>query len=330
MMKNNELFHAYTPETCGPAKMPDSNNQEQLSTISRYVLMTAAHNEEATIERTIESVISQSQLPAAWAIVSDNSNDGTYPIIQKYQSKYSWIRSHHVTRPAGRSFAAKAKALKLALNLLDGLQYDLIGNIDADVALDRTFFATLIERFDQDRRLGLGGGYVYEDTQGEFTSRRLNNRDAVSHAAQLARRSLFEDMGGYPLLKFGGEDWYASVMARMRGWHAAAFDDLKIYHFRPCKTPIRSAFRSGRMDYSFGSYPPFEALKCLRRCYDKPFLPGIVRMAGFIWEGCCGEGKLIPQDLAEFLRNEQKGRVHALFQRALRGSGPSHQGTAQY
>ncbi len=40
-----------------------------------YVLMTAAHDEERFIERTIASVLSQTLLPQVWVIVSDNSTD---------------------------------------------------------------------------------------------------------------------------------------------------------------------------------------------------------------------------------------------------------------
>ena len=42
-----------------------------------YVLITPARNEEAFIEKTIQSVISQTVLPAKWVIVNDGSTDTT-------------------------------------------------------------------------------------------------------------------------------------------------------------------------------------------------------------------------------------------------------------
>ena len=42
-----------------------------------YVLITAARNEATCIERTIASVARQTRPPAAWAVVSDGSTDGT-------------------------------------------------------------------------------------------------------------------------------------------------------------------------------------------------------------------------------------------------------------
>jgi hypothetical protein len=41
----------------------------------RFVLITPAHNEEALIKKTIESVISQTILPMRWVIVDDGSTD---------------------------------------------------------------------------------------------------------------------------------------------------------------------------------------------------------------------------------------------------------------
>ncbi|MCK4830926.1 glycosyltransferase family 2 protein, partial [bacterium] len=49
-----------------------------------YVLITPARNEEDYIEKTIQSVISQTILPAKWVIVSDGSTDLTDEIVEKY------------------------------------------------------------------------------------------------------------------------------------------------------------------------------------------------------------------------------------------------------
>ena len=56
-----------------------------------YILITPAYNEEAFIEDTIRSVISQTILPTKWVIVSDGSTDCTDEIVGKYLSSNSWI-----------------------------------------------------------------------------------------------------------------------------------------------------------------------------------------------------------------------------------------------
>ena len=53
-----------------------------LAKLPNYVLITPARNEEAFIEKTIQSVVSQTILPAKWVIVSDGSTDRTDEIVK--------------------------------------------------------------------------------------------------------------------------------------------------------------------------------------------------------------------------------------------------------
>jgi poly-beta-1,6-N-acetyl-D-glucosamine synthase len=286
-----------------------------------YVLMTAAHNEEANIGSTIESVLSQAEIPAKWVIVSDNSDDRTDQIIQSYEKSYHWIKYLRVNRQSGRSFASKVRALQLADRALNNLCFDFIGNIDADVTVGPTYFSTLADRLAADRTLGLAGGFVYEESGGKYVSRRLNSEQSVPHAAQLMRRACYESIGGYAVLRFGGEDWHAMVSAKMNGWHIEAFPDLEIFHQRSSamtRKMITNSFRAGRMDYSFGCYPPFEVLKCLRRFANAYFTGGIIRMCGFWWGYLIADKRPVSKEFIDFLRKEQKERVISFLK------GPIH------
>ena len=107
----------------------------------------------------------------------------------------------------------------------------------------------------------------------------------------------------------------------MNGWAAVAFPDLKIFHHRPSAVRgkmMKDAFRVGRMDHSFGSYPAFEILKCLRRFSDARFTGGMIRMCGFVWGYVCGEQRPVSDEFVSFLRNEQKKRVAAFFKNRFR------------
>ena len=51
-----------------------------------YVLLTAAHNEEAEIEKTLQSVVQQIARPKRWVIVSDNcSTDNTEEVVKSFK-----------------------------------------------------------------------------------------------------------------------------------------------------------------------------------------------------------------------------------------------------
>jgi len=282
--------------------------------------MTAAYNEEAHIEQTIGSVLSQTVLPRRWVIVSDGSVDRTDEIIQKYAAEYDFIRFLRISRAPGRSFGSKVAALQHGSKLLDDVPSQFIGNLDADVTIGPSYFEELIGRFSCQPQLGLAGGYVYEEIGGVFRTRRGNREYSVAHAAQLVRRECYEAIGGYAVLEYGGEDWHAQTSARMNGWGIEAFPALKIFHHRHTGEGgnlIRHKFRQGRMDYAFGSDPRFEILKCLLRVPDKPFLiGGLARLTGFAWSSICRDQRPVSDKFVAFMRNEQKAKLAALFKRA--------------
>ena len=279
--------------------------------------MTAAFNEEAHIENTIKSVLCQTLLPNRWIIVSDGSTDRTDEIVRQYVEKYDFIRFLRVTRPPGHSFRSKVVAWRAGAKLLDDATFDFIGNLDADVTVGNSYFEDLIAIFGSRPKLGLAGGFVCEEFNGQFQSRRANRVYSVAHAGQLIRRDCYEAIGGYAVLEYGGEDWHAQTSVRMMGWSAEAFPELKIFHHRHTgggDNLLRHKFRQGRMDYSFGSDPLFETLKCLERLPEKPFVTGsIARLTGFIWSYVCRDRRPVSDEFVAFLRNEQKKKILSMF-----------------
>ena len=282
-----------------------------------YVLMTAAHNEEALIERTIQSVLAQTVLPERWAIVSDGSTDRTDEIIEGYARQHEFIRLVKLKRPAGHSYGSKGNALREACKLLEGASYEFIGNIDADIAVEPFFFETLMDHFERDPQLGLAAGFMYEEQEGEFRNRAANRVDSLTHAAQLVRRKCYEAIGGYSTFKYGGEDWYAQQCAKMKGWRAEAIPSLKLFHARHTGAAInllKHRFRLGRLDYSFGSDPVFEFLKCGLRVTEKPrFIGAVLRFLGFTWSFVRMEKRPVSREFVSFLRKEQRAKILNLF-----------------
>ncbi len=186
-----------------------------------YVLITAAHNEEAYIERIIQSVLSQEVLPRKWVIGSDGSSDRTEEIAGRYAKAHAFICLVRLSRSHGRDFACKVNAIHVGREHLKDVDYEFIGNLDADVSVAPSYYARLLEKFEADPRLGLAGGFVFDEQFGQFRCRRTNSIWSVAHAAQLVRRECFERIGGYAPLKYGGPDWCAEVNARMRGWRVS-------------------------------------------------------------------------------------------------------------
>jgi glycosyltransferase involved in cell wall biosynthesis len=281
-----------------------------------YVLITAAYNEEQFLPLTIDSVVSQTVLPQRWVIVSDASTDRTDEIVRQQAVRHSFIRLLRITKPHLRNFAAQVHAINLGCASLSDCDYDFIGNIDADVSFAPDYFAALLQRFEANPKLGLAGGVTQEQDGTIASAPRGEALQSVPHALQLFRRKCFEDVGGYPALPYGGPDTYAEVMARMKGWQVAGFEDLVAQHHRYTASAggqLRGRFRQGLMEASLGYDPLFEAVKCVRRLREKPAGVGAVaRLAGFCWAQM-SHRPAVSQEFVCYLRREQKQRVRRYF-----------------
>lgn len=287
-----------------------------------YVLVTAAYNEEKFIEETIRSVVRQQIRPAKWIIVSDGSTDKTDSLVKKFAARHDFIQLHRIKESHSRNFAAQANAINTGIAQLQGMEYEFIGNLDADVSFEPAYFAKLLETFRQTSALGLAGGFIHErDQNGEFRSRKLNSVASVAHACQLFRRECFASVGGgYLPLPHGGPDTYAETMARMKGWRVEAFPELRVLHHRPTGSAggaLPAWFRQGRMDHSLGALPLFELFKLARRVRERPSVTGaLARLAGFGYGYFRRESRPVSNEFVAYLRGEQRQRLNDLFRNA--------------
>ena len=280
---------------------------------SNYVLLTAAKDEAACMEEVIKRVIQQTHLPVAWFIMDDGSTDRTAAIIEEYAAKYSFIRLHSARSQGVRNFGSQYKALLAAYELARPMEFDFVAVQDADQAPERMdYYQLLIEKFQQDPRLGVVSGYVYERPRGYWEIRATNSPDSVA-ASAVFRRTCFESTGGYKPLVYGGSDWLIQLEVRMAGWKLLTLPDLHILPYRPTSSAggiWRGLYRAGMMDASFGSLPQFELLKCCRRIHCHPFALGsLVRWAGYLNWKVRGLKPLIPNDAVAFLRKEQSAKL---------------------
>ena len=276
-----------------------------------YVLITAARNEEDYIDATIKSVLSQTILPKKWVIVSDGSTDNTDKIIKEHLKHSNLIE--FVRREPGDNkqfdIASKVFALNTGYECVKNHTYDYIGHLDADVTMERDYYENIINKFHENKLLGIAGGFIHEPVQGYFRCRPYNTSRSVAGAIQLFHRQCYEDIGGFIPLKMGGEDTYAEVVARMKGWKLESFPEIVVHHHKIgnlTRGKIRECFRKGMVAYSLGSHPLFEVMKSIRRIAEKPYLISIpIKMLGFLWPYFLKQNRLVSDEFIKYMRKEQ-------------------------
>ncbi len=295
----------------------------------KYVLITAARNEEGYVRFPAEAVISQTLRPRQWIVVSDGSTDGTDDIIKNYTAEWNFIQLLHRGEGDGQfDFASKVSALKAGYERLKNTDYDFIGHLDADVSFEPDYYERLLTKFRDNPRLGLAGGFIYESYGGRFQSRPMNTSRSVAGAVQLFRRRCYEDVGTMVPFTMGGEDAYVEAMARMKGWHVEAFPDIKVYHHRRSTTArgvIREFFLYGVMDYALGNHPLFEILKGISRIKERPLVAAaLLRMSGFAWSYISRLKRPVSAEFIRHVRHEQVDLVKARVRTSLGASRRNH------
>ena len=294
------------------------NKKENFS----YILITPAYNEEKFIEKTIQSVISQTLLPKKWVIVSDGSTDRTDEIIKKYLPGNPWIELLRMPEHKDRNFGAKVFCFNAGFEKIRDLDYDVIGNLDADISFESDLFEFLINKFIEFQELGVAGTYFVEENYSSLTDS-FEGKRHVSGQCQLFRKKCFEDIEGYVPHRAGGIDWIAVTTARMKGWKTQSFQEKHYFHHRHLGTGgsnrVGSLFKYGMKDYYLGGHPLWEVFRVVYRFANRPYIiGGLALMSGYLWASFKRINRPVSIELMKFHRREQMEKLKIIFKNIIK------------
>jgi poly-beta-1,6-N-acetyl-D-glucosamine synthase len=288
----------------------------------KYVLITSARNEAKFIDGTIQSVVRQTYLPERWVIVDDGSTDHTGEIVEKYLERCPWIELVRRPSRSDRSFTGKALAVDTALERLASLQFDVVGNLDADVSFEPDYMGFLMEKFAADPELGVAGTPFTE--KGYDSSRdSFEGENYVAGPCQLFRYTCFREIGGYVQSRLGGVDWIAVMQARMLGWKVRSFAEKRFHHHRPMGTAekgkLSALFAYGQKDYWLGGSPIWQLFRVAYRVTKKPYVTGgFALLSGYTWAALKRTKRPVSDELMRFHQRDQMQKLKAILWSLLR------------
>ncbi|MHC4572971.1 MAG: glycosyltransferase family A protein [Planctomycetota bacterium] len=295
---------------------------------SRYILISPVYNEEKHLDRLIKCVASQTIAPKTWIIVNDGSTDGTEEIIRRYETQYDFISQLKLERSSVESYYSRRTSVFLAgyQQVRNSLEYDFVGNLDADICLEPAYYEKILQEFARNPRLGIAGGvYVYQ-IDGRL-QKVLIDELCVPGSLQMFRRECYEQIGGYIPLVYGGDDSLAGIMARMHGWETRSFTQYRAIQHRVVgtfggKAVWKARFYQGLTEYGVATHPLFMLAKSLRRAFlERPYFFGsTVRLAGFIYGYLKSKERRVPDEVIRFHRKEQLQRLLAYPRRIRTGN----------
>ena len=297
-------------------QLPITNHQTDLK--SAYVLVTPVRNEENYIGRTIQSVVSQTNLPKEWIIVSDGSTDNTDTIIEAGIQANPWIRLIKLPQRENASWRAVVENTTLGIKKLKYKKYDFLGLLDSDLEFEKTYFEQLINKFENTPNLGLSGGNAIDIGRPKTYIPR--NLQEVPGAVQFFKRECFESIGGIIALPEGGWDALTAAVARKNGYKTRLASDLVVDHLKPNNIRsgniVRRKWQRGIRDYALGYHPLFELIKCIDLIRERPYLiSAFLWFCGYVSCYLSGRKRILEKELITFIQMEQMARLSKIFRR---------------
>ncbi|CAM3309220.1 glycosyltransferase [Aequorivita lipolytica] len=196
-----------------------------------FYIVIPAHNEEAFIGKTLQSIVEQTILPKKIIVVNDASTDGTQKIINQFSEKHTFIESvFHNSKAIHKPGSKVVSAFYKGLENLDN-DFDLIGKFDADIILPRNYFEKVLKLFNSDEKIGIAGGNLYVEKGNNWEFEAISEKTKVRGPIKLYRKKCFEEIGC--LKKSIGWDTVDELLAQYHGWKIKTDTSLQVKHLKP-------------------------------------------------------------------------------------------------
>ena len=268
-------------------------------------------------------MVAQKLLPERWVIVDDGSTDRTAEIAADYAKQHPWIELFRRPPRSDRSFAGKVHAFNAGLERVRSLEFDVLGNLDADLSFEPDYLEFLMRKFSEDPKLGVAGTPFTQDGGYDTARDSFEGENHVPGGCQLFRCECFAAIGGYVPNHAGGIDWIAVTTARMKGWKTRSFPEKRFHHYRSLGTAGRTGpaarFSYGEKDYYLGGSPLWQLFRVAYRMTKPPFfIDGLALLSGYCWAAIRRVERCVTPELMRFHRREQMQKLRAIFRSILR------------
>lgn len=198
----------------------------------KYYVVIPAHNEEAFLADTLNSVLRQSLQPQKAIIVNDNSTDGTEAIINEFTTLSPvFVKLNTVSSEMHMPGSKVINAFNKGFEVLDD-DYEFIVKLDADIILPDNYFERIAYIFTGNPKVGIAGGFIYEkDAEGSWKLNHPMNKNHVRGAFKAYSKACFKVIGG--LKSAMGWDTVDELLAQYHDFEIFTDDALHAKHLRP-------------------------------------------------------------------------------------------------
>jgi len=273
---------------------------------TKYIILSPVYNEEEFIEKTINSVVSQTNRPVEWIIINDGSTDQTKNIIEKYVSKIQWIKLVNRSTIGYRPGHGVVDAFYDGLSKIKSTDWEFIVKLDGDVSFNEIYFEEIFKKFAENARLGIASGKTYYPSKNGLILEDCPDYHARG-PSKIYKRECFEQIGG--LKSTLGWDTIDELQAQMHGWETRSYKELIIVHHRRMASRggiSKGNYRVGYTAYKLGYHPLYMIMRSIYRMIDRPFIVGgLVLFYGYLKAALKREKYVVDKETVNYLRHRQ-------------------------
>ena len=194
-------------------------------------IIIPAHNEEAYLAKTLESLVTQTLLPKRIVVVNDNSTDTTETIARKFEKTHDFISLLNIE--SGTDHLPGSKVINAFYKGFEQLHsdYDLICKFDADLIFPSNYLETIAVVFAQNPKIGIVSGILHIEQNGQWFYENIADKNHVRGPIKCYRKACFESIGG--LKQSIGWDTVDVLLAQYHNWKIQTDTNLIVKHLKP-------------------------------------------------------------------------------------------------
>lgn len=218
----------------------------------KFLIIIPAHNEEAHLLFTLESLQHQRFKDFKVVVVNDGSTDATPEIIKRFTDADARFETINLQKSAHQPGSKVVAAFKNGLNTQNLDEFEIICKFDADIILPDNYLETITAAFQNHPEYGLVGGLLYVEKNGNWVYEGNSNKNHVRGPMKAYRKECFEEMGG--IRETLGWDNIDAILLENLGWKEVVLSELqvKLLKVKGNDYTIKPADYYGRYFYFLG------------------------------------------------------------------------------
>lgn len=279
-----------------------------------YLLITPCKNEIDNLPKLIESVLNQAIRPIIWVIVDDGSTDGSLAVEKEASKNYPWIHILEINEESKRDLGPHLslivkKGFEYAMYLSDEhkLDYQFVGNLDADLSIPRSFFKELMDEFESDSKLGAASGGIKLTKNNQIVHVTGLPEDEPSGGDMLIRKKCYEECNGIPVTYSWDSVFKAKV--RLKGWRTKRFEKIVALESRDVSNAEgywNGYIKYGQSSYYLNFHPIHALLKGVLYVSQKPYYIGVAFVIGYFKDFLLRKDQVADEELKTYFKSKWK------------------------